>query len=81
MKFKVYDGPKNKLEVLYLKLEEEDDGVCLKAVDASGKPYGSGKIVKITKDGRLYLCTGVADNLGLVTDSKSLNRIKMANPY
>ena len=67
--FKVYEEEKDKhkeeVQEVYLRLEEDSNGILLSAIDKRGEAHPAGSILRINKDGTLSRLMYMSKKLGL----------------
>jgi hypothetical protein len=68
MGFKIFNTAQPTQEVFFKLAPSTAGAVMLVAVKASGVPYPSSNILKITADGRIQLQGGINKNIGLQTN-------------
>ena len=69
MKFKIF-GQKEKTKQLYLKFEQESDGVAIVACDEKGRARRAGYLLKLRNDGTLEKFYAVNNSFGFQLNDK-----------
>lgn len=69
MELKIFEAKEKVKQQVYLRLVEGYEGIILIACDEDGGERNLGNLLKISKNGKIYLCQKVNKNLGFQLDS------------